>query len=543
MGCGTNDIEQSRPVIPFQGRVNSPYSHRISDTNYVVNLDRTPIQPMPAPATAGGTTTNSPRLMQGVSRAKIQLDPADSTHLQIAVTLFNQPIIFRMAPPRPRDISLVQSEHGDYSLQIQCLSANCEKAWLRINKVSTHEQVELNFEKTTEYFKSNSEIPASSSQEERELLQDMIEYRLPIYRHRVLLSDGTELDTLVVERPDVDSTDENFSDDGNSDVPEETTTEAPHEEPTTTQPSLPVPAPEDSVTPETTEAQAPSQPPKVSLELTSVFPPATETPASPEPEKENKETSNPVAPGIPQSKPETGATKSTTESFKSAQPAKAKPSTTVAAKPDRTLYLTSNLREAYDIDIPDRLLKSSSAVRNPLLLPVSFEIKSIKDQQPYEPSYRMAVFAEAFVVQKVKIFQNACNIFVRAIMTLAGYTQGQVYNANDFENVFSSNAYLSKWKKRTFFNGGKQGQSAQALESFSANLPEGYAIVEQVERSGRHGHVGIVLKKGAQVYIYDASLNSHGPRKTAVSAKKLLNKSRPNIKLYHMPGLVKDSSI
>src|SRR5690606_23877368 len=116
-----------------------------------------------------------------------------------------------------------------------------------------------------------------------------------------------------------------------------------------------------------------------------------------------------------------------------------------------------------------------------------------------EPAYRMTLIAKAFVDQKVKIYKNACNFYVRAVMTLAGYTSGRLYKANDFGLLFNTRAQnLNHWKRNSFTYSGSAAQirgKTAALQNTLNSLPEGYATVAQVVRPNRaHGHVAIVTR-------------------------------------------------
>ena len=209
------------------------------------------------------------------------------------------------------------------------------------------------------------------------------------------------------------------------------------------------------------------------------------------------------------------------------------------------LDLTDNLNAVYNVQLPKRFFKSSdNFISDPLLLNTSFSIKPINAQQNYEPAYRIGLIAKSFVDQGVKIYQNACNIFVRAVMNLSGYTSGGNFSANEFNKLFTYRTEgLSLWERDHFKN--SQTPHAQVLTladlaKYLKALPADHAAIVRVDRTqlGQHGHVGILIREGSDVVIYDSSLRNHGPRRSVVKKENIVNPSRQQVIIYSMPGMV-----
>ncbi|OFZ18115.1 MAG: hypothetical protein A2Z20_06090 [Bdellovibrionales bacterium RBG_16_40_8] len=208
------------------------------------------------------------------------------------------------------------------------------------------------------------------------------------------------------------------------------------------------------------------------------------------------------------------------------------------------LTLTEDLNAVYRVSLPKLFFKAkSNFISDPLELKTSFSIKPIESQQEFEPAYRISLIAQAFVNQNVKIYKNACNIFVRAVMNLSGYTAGSHYSANEFNKLFNNKAQgLNLWRRENYKNltGQTQTLELSRLTNYLKKMPQAHAVIVQVDRSlsGKHGHVGILTREGSDIVIYDSSLNTHGPRRSVIKVDSIVNKSRPKVTIYSMPEMI-----
>jgi hypothetical protein len=424
----------------------------------------------------------------------IRLDMADedSTKLKLRVVFSSGPNLDfsanLLAQPNAGFIFYGPSDDGQFDIKGSCIESFCDHASFIMTEASSGKLVQVDYSRSTEYLKPEDLGRIRVSKEDKELLSDVIEYRLPITRHAAKVAGRSSktaiVDLLIVARPEVDTGQESFDDDGGN------AAGAP-ETPDVSQPQSPVGKDEHVI----------------ELEATS-----EDTDVSPN-------------------------TQSTTPD---------EPKSTNSGKKDSHLILTSNPYEVYDIKFPAERLKNLN-VRNPLIQLASFEIVPAEQQRTYEPAFRIAVIAEAFVEQRVKIYLNACNIFVRSVMTLAGYTKGKSYNANEFGQLFKTKGQgLDQWDKFQFTRNGSSALDAANSGSLQATLnglPEAHGTVAQWIRPGRHGHIGIVTRLDGVVYFIDGSLgaNQRGLKKTPVKAIQLLNdKSRKELNMYGIKGIMRN---
>lgn len=213
----------------------------------------------------------------------------------------------------------------------------------------------------------------------------------------------------------------------------------------------------------------------------------------------------------------------------------------VTSNAQQKIRLTPNLIDAYDLLLPHSFFKAGEGIRYTGQLENHIEIVPIHEQKEFEPVVKMAVIAKAFKEQGVKIYENACNFYVRAVLSLAGYTQGgHGVPSNKFHQVFQKNTQgLQQWEERTYsFN---NASDLNRLKKDLSSIPQAHAVVAQVDRTsiGRRGHTGILVVENDQLVIYDSSLNDFGPRRTVVRAENLLNQRRPVLKLHSYPNLIR----
>lgn len=203
--------------------------------------------------------------------------------------------------------------------------------------------------------------------------------------------------------------------------------------------------------------------------------------------------------------------------------------------------LTKNPIEAYQVDLPDQLFQSGAVISSPNSLNANFRIIPIRQQAEFEPSYRIKVIAEAMVNQRVRIYRNACNIFVRAVMALAGYLNGPWPLANNFETLFLTRSEgLSQWEKRTVTSKTYLGQIAVSADKTLKYLPENHSVILQIKRAGKNGHVGIISKENGQYYFYDASLDERkrGTVKKSVDIDDFIRSLMGNGRIISYPKLI-----
>lgn len=400
----------------------------------------------------------------------------------------NELLIFVLNRQNEKTQNLVAEDASlNYLLRLRCVDEMCARGWALLFDKKANQYAEIRFERKIEYIKSLNESEPLTEIEniESDLLRDAIEYSLPVVRHSTEVTNGAKASRIVIEAPEVDEVSEDFSADE----------EAPTAEAT---PSFDPPVKMDPLPLQTLSPVKKTPPP---IELKAQEPP-------------------PVQPIAPKQNPPQGPLKELKPNFE----------------------LTEDLNDIYKLKLPPQLLRNSKTViKDPLAIQANFTIVPVSEQQEFEPAYRMAAIANAFVQQKIKVYRNACNIFVRSVMSLSGYSQGSVYNANSFHITFTEKKNnLDKWKMSRFAlgNSTQTNISKSGLKTYFETLAPSHAVVAQVRRSGRHGHVGLLVREGKDVVVYDASLNQHGPRRTVVNPNQFLNSSRPNAHLYSLPGLV-----
>ncbi len=422
------------------------------------------------------------------------------------------------------------SEDNKYEVTALCTTQLCEETSIVLTERSSQKSVAIRYIHRNEFLKPESLRSIEVSAKDKTLLEDAAEYHFPIVRHTAQIA-GREVgkdvvDLLIVERPQVDQSDEDFTNDFSDEPaqPEEAAPDYIDEEPIRDEREFIEleSSPEGNLL-----ALAPAENSPAPQSAQTVSPQTTETKTT------SKKPTRPAQPATPISVAQKPTEPARTETPK-AEPAK---SNEPAPAP---LVLTANPYDVYNIRFPAERLRGLT-VRDPMKL-VSFDIVPADQQERYEPAYRMAMIASAFVEQKVKIYQNACNYYVRAVMTLAGYTSGRSYQANDFGLIFSSRAQnLNHWAKSTFTHTGNDRTSAAAtsrMDHLLGNIPESYATIYQIVRRGKHGHVAIVTRVDGKNYLFDASLKKHGPRKTQIGTSNLINRGRRNVNIYAIDGLI-----
>lgn len=455
-------------------------------------------------------------LANGIKNVRLDMDDADPTRLNLKVTFAKAAPLELSTPIQVRGKLTYSfngvSKDGRFQVSGNCAENFCEHASFIFRESQSGRYVYVDYSRTLEFLKpADLERIAPKNKDDRELLDDVIEYHLPITRHAAKISGrsaGTSvIDLLIVARPAVDAQEDAEEDD------EQDGLVAPSVPAQPTQPGQPKPtatAKPDPVKPARNEEHT--------IELEAVG----DDESADEGEKPDAATEKPEGSG-----------------------ATPKPSSSA------TLSLTSNPYEVYKIKIPKERLRGLD-VQYPSALPATFDIIPAQNQRLGEPVHRMALIAEAFVESEVKIYRNACNIYVRAVMMLAGYTKGETPLANQFARLFQTRGQgLNEWERPTFKNNGSQVSQTvnqNGLQTLLKEIPNGYATVAQwVRAGGKHGHVGILARLDNRVYFMDGTLNNtkRGLRKSEVTTVKSLTNSsgRSDLTVYGIKGVIKRRSI
>ncbi|RYZ67674.1 MAG: hypothetical protein EOP05_17445, partial [Proteobacteria bacterium] len=393
-GCGNGF--QSRPM----GSVKT-FSDPETKTSYQILLERPVFVEKKDALTAKTKSESDKALANQIKNVRLDMDEMDTSKLNLKIAFIegaaldaSTSLILNVGTTAKQNASpsfafKTTSKDGRFTLNGICLETFCDHASFLLTEISSSKFVYIDYTRGTEYLKPEDLSKVRVNEDDKALLDDVIQYHLPITRHAAKVagrdSKNAIVDLLIVARPDIDNEEESFDEDetsGNS------------------------------------TSQSPSQP-KPEAEK----PPESKT----EPKAESK---------IEEHVIELEATSSDSDVISNTGETTKEPEVKPSGKTDTVLILTSNPYEVYDIKIPTDRLKNLN-VRNPLQM-ANFEIVPAEQQRLFEPSYRIAVLAEAFVEQRVKIYQNACNFYVRAVMTLAGYTKGKSYNANQFGQLFKT---------------------------------------------------------------------------------------------------------
>ncbi len=440
--------------------------------------------------------------------------------------------------------SEIQGGSGKYELQIKCLKEDCQHSVVRLTEKSTGQVATIKHKISVEYFQSEDLEDQKLGPKEEQLLKDAVEYHLPVIRNASSVmgaktpapdaakdstsADGTkadgskDMDVLVIEHPKADLVDENF----NQTPPAETTPDASKVDAGKVDTTEPDETKTDTPKPDTTVVNNPPPIEEQQVEDEKPLEIITAGHSLPPPKKD---TPNVGQPGSGKKKPPTDLPKKTDEPKQPEPP---------------VLKLTKDPVKAFGLKLPDQLLVNpSNVVRDPVKMAWNMSIVPAKDQKEFEPSYRMGVIAYAMVDQHIKIYLNACNFFVEAVLTLAGYINGANFHSYDFDKIFSQNDQgLQFWTKNQFFSGKNKTPGMQELTAVTDQLPDDYATVMTVDRRSlkRMGHVAILMRKEGKLVVIDSSMNDRGPRVSAITNNyQLLNDNRPDVKVFVYPGLLK----
>lgn len=128
--------------------------------------------------------------------------------------------------------------------------------------------------------------------------------------------------------------------------------------------------------------------------------------------------------------------------------------------------------------------------------------------------------------------ETACSIYVKRVLNRADFgVQG--FMANEFGA--QARRYMSSWSVKPFY-AGSDGRTN--LRSFLNSAPNNTAFVAQWIRSGRSGHIAVVVKEANNLFrIYQAQLGLSRPHSKQVGIDGLLYArnsygDRSNMRLY-----------
>ncbi len=128
--------------------------------------------------------------------------------------------------------------------------------------------------------------------------------------------------------------------------------------------------------------------------------------------------------------------------------------------------------------------------------------------------------------------ETSCSLYVKRVLNRAGF-KVQGFMANDFGS--QAKRYMSSWNVKAFYAGsGGRG----SLRAFLNGAPNNTAFVAQWLRSGRSGHVAMVVKEANNLFrIYQAQMGLSRPHSKQVSIDGLLYSrnsygDRSNLRVY-----------
>jgi hypothetical protein len=444
-----------------------------------------------APTSADGSPNPVVRIsdlgLKTVS-VKIDYDLAEPEQKRLTVKTDTTTIAFNFQSGfRGSDDFEVEDSTGTYSVRGRCLGDLCESARLQYQRKGDSQSTLVRYVRTTEYLQAEQLEGLSTSRANNMILREAVEYGFPIVRHSARVDEHRDLDLLVVERPPV------VDDEEVQGFELESQGSTVH---TVVKPTI---APRPSTTPRTGLAPRPAVSPAQRPDRV----------VAPSPREDGPTPTVDLA---------------------------------IAATSHR-LLLTRNPFAAYNVEPPARLFATGTVVRSPVQISrTSFNIVPVSEQEGFEPAFRITTLAEAMVSQRVRIYRNACNIFVRAVMALAGYLNAPWPTANNFENMFRSRAdNLYTWERYDLANRSYSESNKLLLENHLHHILEEHAVVFQLERSGRrHGHVGFVTKEEGQYYFYDAALDRRPSTRRQITLEWLLQSfDGGTVRIHSFPNLLR----
>jgi hypothetical protein len=133
------------------------------------------------------------------------------------------------------------------------------------------------------------------------------------------------------------------------------------------------------------------------------------------------------------------------------------------------------------------------------------------------PSRRLIQAARSVIYQGRS--ETSCSLYVYRIMNQAGYKIGS-FTANEFGWHMRNN--FPYFKEKAFY-AGSEAAGRGALRYFLNSAPNSTAFLAQWIRSGRYGHVALVVKEDTDVFrIYQAQLGRAPAHSKITSIENLL---------------------
>lgn len=449
-------------------------------------------------------------LSKEVLGLRIDQSGFDDFDIQIKLSE-NRTVLFENV--QPGDGTVVTDTLEKYNLVLKCSSSDCESALITVLDKEKVEKTEFRYRRRAEFLTRESIQYLQGSTDILEALRMAIDALTTVQRHTVQLQSGKTLDLLIVIPPIPDGAPVNFSDAEDEEYFADQEVTAP-------------------AVAFVDEIEIISSGSGIRILETHQVPAPTET----------EQNSTPIIDDEEVKKNETDRPNGEVASCGSASDFQAC---------SGRIRLTPNPWDAFGFEPPARLFKTSAAISNPTSNLIAMTIQPAQSTILDEPAHRISVLAPEFISQNVRISQNACNFYVRAVMVLSGYINTRNYLANDWENFFqTSNHGLKQWEKFEYSWTGNAKTNSSKSEDFKSrlkNMREGYSVIYQYENSNGAGHVAMLHRENGKIHYFDSMLNRRGPAQLTEGdpvAKKRLNIDKlfysryPKVRLFAIPGLL-----
>lgn len=457
----------------------------------------------------------------------LRLDPSGFEDFDIQLKLSgNRTLRFQNVESQKPETAVSTDTTGNFGLTLNCANADCDSALITIMDRNKVEQTEFQYRRRAEFLSRESIRHLQGTTETLDALRMAIDALTTVQRHTVQLKGGKTFDLLVVVPPIPDGGAVNFSDvDDDEFFAEEPVAidETPYIE------EIEIVSSGSGIRIlEKAPAITPDEPTETST-------PQEQNPDNEEASKKN-ETDRPNGENAPAAAVDSCGTGNGLENCSG------------------RIVLTPNPWKAFGFTPPPRLFKTNAAISDPTRNIIAMAIEPATASVLDEPAHRISVLAQEFINQNIRISQNACNFYVRAVMVLSGYINTRSYLANDWDDFFRTrNHGLDQWRKFEYRWTGNARSNAAKSEQFKAqlkNMREGYGVIYQYVNSNGPGHVAMLHRENGKVHYYDAMLNRRGPARLmegdATPAKrlnldKLFRARYPKVRLFAIPGLLDPS--
>jgi hypothetical protein len=231
-------------------------------------------------------------------------------------------------------------------------------------------------------------------------------------------------------------------------------------------------------------------------------------------------------------------------------PPKLKPT---GRKAPRRVRMTLTEQNPFDVELPRQLFRNGNRLRQKDLgRPITnFEIVPVSMQKPFEPVFRMKVYAEQMFYERLKLPYNACNFYGWLSLRSAGYRIefSNLPLANGFHQIFQSPVDgLNQWNvQETYVNRSSQkSEKIAEMERSLLTMPDHYATVLQIQRVPKarkkrtYGHVALLTRENGKVVMYDASYKDYkrGIKRRELQLRDYLKNENATIRLFSYPNLL-----